>query len=382
VEVGTTEHFACDLHFNISIDSGESKLGADISFYKLEEENATEAVSYNMLVIHQSKKPSLNMLVGEKTIPATSKGWQVFHIDKVASLLQQGYDNVLIKFLVFKIDETLKELSCPEISSLFVLNDEKLRQTDQGSEETNQITKNGTQPTQGATEDEQPTQGATGDEQPTQGATEDEQPTQGATGDEQPTQGNVSQEQPTQVNVSQEQPTQVNVSQEQPTQVNVSQEQPTQVNVSQEQPTQNGTTEDPSITTIFDRQNYVPVFTVFIRPTSWPFRSQGKRATDAVKMDQSLKMDSPNKTCKIQDYRVGVDQIIPGATVIEPKSVNIKKCSGQCRKDENNNNLPPSSRLTQCNPTSYSNLDVLLQEGDALTIHTLADAIINECSCA
>ena len=258
-------------------------------------------------------------------------------------------------------------------------------QPTQGATEDEQPTQGVTedeQPTQGATEDEQPTQGATEDEQPTQGATEDEQPTQGVTEDEQPTQGATGDEQPTQGVTEDEQPTQGATEDEQPTQGNVSQEQPTQVNVSQEQPTQNGTTEDPSITTIFDRQNYVPVFTVFIRPTSWPFRSQGKRATDAVKMDQSLKMDSPNKTCKIQDYREEVDRIIPGATVIEPKSVNIKKCSGQCRKDENNNNLPPSSRLTQCNPTSYSNLDVLVKEGDALTIHTLADAIINECSCA
>ena len=356
MEVGTSGHFACDLHFNISIDPEERKLGADISLYKLEEENATEAVWYNVLIVHQST-PSFNMLVGEKFIRATSKGWQVFHTDKASSSLQQGYNNVLMKILVFKIDESLKHLTCPEISALFVLNDENLRlqlQT-KASGQTHQTTTDATQPTQGATEREQPTQGATEREQPTQ--------------------GNVSQEQPTQGNETQEQPTQGSETQEQLTQGNETQEQPTQGNE-----TQNATTEEPSTTPIFDRQNYIPVFTVFIGPTvpGWPFRSQGKRSTDAVKVDHNRKMDSLNRACEVQDYRVELD----GATVIEPKSVNIKKCSGQCITDAEKKELPPSSRPTQCSPTSYSNLDVLLQEGDALTIHTVADAIINKCSCA
>ena len=434
MEVGATEHFACDLHFNISIDPDERKLGADISLYKLEEENATEAVLYEVLFIHQST-PSFNTLVGEKFIRATSKGWQVFHIDKISSLLQQGYNDVLMKLIVFKIDESEKVLTCPEISPLFVLNDENLRlqlqnkvsgqthqttteQPTQGATEGEQPTQGATegeQPTQGATEGEQPThgategekptqgategeqptqgateggkptQGATENEEPTQGATEGEQPTQGATEGEQPTQGATEGEQPTQGATEGEKPTQGTTEGEQPTQGTTEGEQPTQGNVSQEQPTQgnetqNATTEEPSTTPIFDRQNYIPVFTVFIGPTvpGWPFLSQGKRSTDAVKVDHSRKMDSLNRTCEIQDYRVELDS----ATVIEPKLVNIKKCSGQCITDAEKKDLPPSSRPTQCSPTSYSNLDVLLQEGDALTIHTVADAIINKCSCA
>ena len=333
MEVGATEHFACDLHFNISIDPDERKLGADISLYKLEEENATEAVLYEVLVIYQST-PSFNMLVGQKFIRATSKGWQVFHIDMVSSSLQLGYNDVLMKLVVFKIDESVKVLTCPEISPLFVLNDDNLRLQLQNkiSGQTHQTTT------------DQPTQGATEGEQPTQGATEGEQPTQGATQGEKPTQGNETQEQPTQGNE-----------------------------------TQNATTEEPSTTLVFDRQNYIPVFTVFIGPTvpGWPFLSQGKRSTDAVRVDHSREMDSLNRTCEIQDYGVELDS----ATVIEPKLVNIKKCSGQCATDAEKKDLPPSSRPTQCSPTSYSNLDVLLQEGDALTIHTVADAIINKCSC-
>ena len=373
MEVGATEHFACDLHFNISIDPDERKLGADISLYKLEEENATEAVLYEVLVIYQST-PSFNMLVGQKFIRATSKGWQVFHIDMVSSSLQLGYNDVLMKLVVFKIDESVKVLTCPEISPLFVLNDENLRLQLQNkiSGQTHQTTTD--QPTQGATEGEQPTQGATEGEKPTQGATEGEQPTQGATEGEQPTQGATEGEQPTQGATEGEQPTQGATEGEQPTQGNETQEQPTQGNE-----TQNATTEEPSTTLVFDRQNYIPVFTVFIGPTvpGWPFLSQGKRSTDAVKVDHSRKMDSLNRTCEIQDYRVELDS----ATVIEPKLVNIKKCSGQCITDAEKKDLPPSSRPTQCSPTSYSNLDVLLQEGDALAIHTVADAIINKCSC-
>ena len=413
MEVGATEHFACDLHFNISIDPDERKLGADISLYKLEEENATEAVLYEVLVIYQST-PSFNMLVGQKFIRATSKGWQVFHIDMVSSSLQLGYNDVLMKLVVFKINESVKVLTCPEISPLFVLNDENLRlqlqnkisgqthqtttdQPTQGATEGEQPTQGATegekptqgategeQPTQGATEGEQPTQGATEGEQPTQGATEGEQPTQGATEGEQPTQGATEGEQPTQGATEGEQPTQGATEGEKPTQGAMSQEQPTQGNETQEQPTQgnetqNATTEEPSTTLIFDRQNYIPVFTVFIGPTvpGWPFLSQGKRSTDAVRVDHSREMDSLNRTCEIQDYRVELDS----ATVIEPKLVNIKKCSGQCATDAEKKDLPPSSRPTQCSPTSYSNLDVLLQEGDALTIHTVADAIINKCSC-
>ena len=397
--MGATEHFACDLHFNISIDPEERKLGADISLYKLEEENATEAIWYNVLIIHQLRA-SFSILVGEKYIRATSKGWQVFHVDKVSPSLQQGYNNVLMKLLVLKIDESLKELTCPEISALFVLNDENFRLQLQTKVpgQTHQTTTDATQPTQGATEGEQPTQGATEGEQPTLGATEGEQPTQGATeGDqptlgakegeqptlgategEQPTLGATEGEQPTLGATEGEQPTLGATEGEQPTLGATEGEQPTQGNVSQEQPTQNATTEEPSTTLIFDRQNFIPVFTVFIGPTvpGWPFR--GKRSTDAVKVDHNRKMDSLNRTCEIQDYRVELD----GATVIEPKSVNIKKCSGQCRADAEKKDLPPSSRPTQCNPTSYSNLDVLLQEGDALIIHTVANAIINECSCA
>ena len=267
--------YTCDLHFNISVGSSETMVGADMALYKLEEVNATESGSYNILIIHALTNV-FNQLVSNVTIPATSTGWQVFHIDSAVTSLQAGHKELLLRILVSPNKN--QYLSCSEISSLFVLNDAALRVNNAqlGSD---------------------------------QGSGIEQQPTEG--------------------------------------------------------------------TGIPDRQIYFPVITLFVTGSTL-LQPRFKRSTADIQVDRP---DSQQGTCEIQDHRVNLDGTISGATVIQPNSVNVRRCSGQCRAHADKRSFPTLSRVTQCEPTSYTSLDVLVQKEGVLVIDTLADIIVDNCSC-
>lgn len=270
----------CDLRFNISVSSSEKMEGADLALYKLEEANATEAGSYRILVIH-AKTRVFNQLVGNITIPATSTGWQVFHIDNAVTSLAAGHHQLLLRLVVSSIKDA-HILSCSEISSMFVLNDAALRMSN--------VQLGGDQ-----------------------GSGVEQLPTQGVE--------------------------------------------------------------------IPDRQIYFPVLTLFVAgSTIWQPRF--KRSTADIHVGSKHTPGGQQGTCEIQDHVVNLDGTIPGITVIQPKSVNVKRCSGQCRIRTDKERFPALSRATQCKPTSFTSLEILLQKQGVLFIDTLADKIVDNCSCA
>ena len=119
------QSFACDVQFNITIDAGEKVLGADLALYKLQEENSSESITYDLLIIHRVTETFYSLVNPQRRhLSSIASGWQVFRIDSVSTALQPG-ETSLLQFTVYVTKFSgadIKILSCEDISSLLVLN--------------------------------------------------------------------------------------------------------------------------------------------------------------------------------------------------------------------------------------------------------------------
>ena len=119
------ESFACDLQFNITVDEGETALGADMAMYKLHEDESNENIVYDVLIIHKKSDTFYSLVNIKSQLSSTASGWQVFSVDSIATGWQPGRTSLVVLIVyVTRFDGTdTKTLSCTEISSLFLLNE-------------------------------------------------------------------------------------------------------------------------------------------------------------------------------------------------------------------------------------------------------------------
>lgn len=293
------QSFACDLRFSISTDVGEMVLGADMAMYKLPENETSENVTYDVLIIYQESELYYRLVDKKLQLNSTASGWQVFNVDNVATAWSSGGTTSV----VFTVHVTryngpgagIDILSCAEVASLFVLNE----------------------------------------------------------------------------------------------------------------PIGNSGSAQPVLYPLEDWEDYIPVLTTFnfrsAEEERLPHillglgRKRRSRLTSSLpgrrqpgsKFNEEENGDEPfSRGCQVRNNQVHLQDIFPEATLIEPATINLGQCSASCALDtslqslEKPQTVPEDSRA-QCKPTKQSDLEVLVRTGNSgpITIQTLTNAIIQECSC-
>jgi len=102
----------------VTVERKSAFLSADLSIYKTEEENASDV--YTIYIIHKVSIAG-GYLADHRVIESKCNGWQVFHLyDYLLDLLQDGYNQIDLRIIIFKNDEVLP-MNCSEISHVFLM---------------------------------------------------------------------------------------------------------------------------------------------------------------------------------------------------------------------------------------------------------------------
>ena len=123
-------------------------------------------------------------------------------------------------------------------------------------------------------------------------------------------------------------------------------------------------------------RSFFPVVTTFVTaiPLHIPLPMY-KRSTETKGIHKPNELEN---ICEPQDHHVSLAEFFPGLDIVSPKVANIKRCNIDCASDSESQETD-----TQCIPTNYNDLDVLVRKKDSEhIIQTLPDMIVQECHCA
>lgn len=325
---GTPHRYGCELDFTILIEQGAVTEGAEFAIYKKWEPIPNSFLRYYSFIIYKTQDAMhYEGVVAQRYIDPQCNSWQVFNLTGITKFLTQEtleaneLHEINLLMIVFKETDPYGEqppsLSCDEIQSLFIINSSANLEDFLRTEPLSEEAKDISQPDESLVSSVDDIEGW---------INEDDEDTQALEDKTKPEEGS-------------------------------------------------GEVITPTEEVMHQVDEFLPTLSVFIRDGPNPLFTK-RSATDKFNSgDHNMGMEKdkdvssgrdyfPITDCKLINKTITLSSVIAGALL--PVELDINECAS-------------SSENVECRPSKYSNQEILVKNGEIVSIEIYNNLVIEEC---